>query len=194
MKKRAQIIPNDTVSSRIRTIRGQKVILDSDLSEVYGAETKALNRAVKRNLGRFPPDFIFQLTRKEFVDLRCQFGTSSFTYGGRRFMPYAFTENGAVMVASILNSPEAIRMSIFVVRAFIQMRELLSGSHELAVELKKIEATLTARLDGHEIAIIDVLRRIMQLLDPPPETPLPEKSMGFHATIKIPGKTEGAKK
>ena len=137
MKKRAQIISNDTANSRseplgqtpgghqsatalrIQTIRGQKVILDSDLAEVYGAETKALNRAVKRNLVRFPPDFIFQLTRKEFADLRRQSGTSSSKYGGRRFLPYAFTENGAVMVASILNSPEAIRMSIFVVRAFI---------------------------------------------------------------------------
>jgi hypothetical protein len=98
------------------------------------------------------------------------------------------------MVANILNSPQAVRMSVFVVRAFVQMRELLSGSRELAVELKKIEATLTARLDGHEVAIIDVLRRIMELLDPPPAAPLPEKSMGFHTTIKIPGKTEGAKK
>jgi len=101
-------------------------------------------------------------------------------------LPYAFTENGAVMAASVLNTPQAIRMSVFVVRAFVQMRELLSGSHELATELRKLDAKLTARLDGHETAIIDVLRRIMELLDPPPAPPVPEKSMGFHTTIKLP--------
>jgi len=194
MKKRAQTIPADIVTSRIRTIRGQKIILDSDLAEIYGTETKMLNRALKRNSDRFPADFIFRLTIEETESLRCQIGTSKRGRGGRRFLPYAFTENGAIMVANILNSPQAVRMSVFVVRAFVQMRELLSGSRELAVELKKIEATLTARLDGHEVAIIDVLRRIMELLDPPPAAPLPEKSMGFHTTIKIPGKTEGAKK
>ena len=98
------------------------------------------------------------------------------------------------MAANILNSPQAVRMSVFVVRAFVQMRELLSSSHELAVELKKIEAALTARLDGHEIAIIDVLRRIMELLDPAEPPALPEKSMGFHTTIKIAGKPNSAKK
>lgn len=194
MKKRAQTIPADIVTSRIRTIRGQKIILDSDLAEIYGTETKVLNRALKRNSDRFPADFIFRLTIEETESLRCQIGTSKRGRGGRRFLPYAFTENGAIMVANILNSPQAVRMSVFVVRAFVQMRELLSGSRELAVELKKIEATLTARLDGHEVAIIDVLRRIMELLDPPPAAPLPEKSMGFHTTIKVPGKTEGAKK
>lgn len=193
-KKRAQTIPADIVTSRIRTIRGQKIILDSDLAEIYGTETKVLNRALKRNSDRFPADFIFRLTIEETESLRCQIGTSKRGRGGRRFLPYAFTENGAIMVANILNSPQAVRMSVFVVRAFVQMRELLSGSRELAVELKKIEATLTARLDGHEVAIIDVLRRIMELLDPPPAAPLPEKSMGFHTTIKVPGKTEGAKK
>ena len=188
MKKRAQIIPDAGVEDRILTIRGQKVILDSDLADVYRVETKILNRAVKRNLKRFPSDFIFQLTREEFVNLRCQIGTSSSSYGGRRFLPYAFTENGAVMVASVLNSPQAMRMSVFVVRAFVQMRELLSGSRELAVELKKLEAKLTARLDVHETAIVDVLRRIMELMDPPPAPSVPEKSMGFHTTMKLPVK------
>jgi hypothetical protein len=109
-------------------------------------------------------------------------------YGGRRFLPYASTENGAVMVASVLSSPQAMRMSVFVVRAFVQMRELLSGSRELAAELKKIEAKLTARLDIHETAIVDVLRRIMELMDPPLAPSVPEKSMGFHTTIKLPSK------
>jgi phage regulator Rha-like protein len=190
MKKRARIVPTDSVESRILTIRGQKVILDSDLAAIYGVETSALNRAVKRNAHRFPPDFMFQLTREEFVNLRCQIGISSSRYGGRRFLPYAFTENGAVMAANVLNSPQAVRMSVLVVRAFIQMRALLSGSKELAVELKKLEAKLTSRLDVHEVAITEVLRRIMRLLDPPPLPPMPEKEMGFHTTINRPGRKQ----
>lgn len=186
MKKRAPIVPTDSVESRILTIRGQKVILDSDLAEIYAVDTSALNRAVKRNSRRFPPDFVFQLTREEFVNLRCQFGISSSRYGGRRFLPFAFTENGAVMAANVLNSPQAVRMSVHVVRAFIQMRALLSGSKELAAELKKLETKLTSRLDVHEVAITEVLRRIMRLLDPPPLPPVPEKEMGFHTTIKRP--------
>jgi hypothetical protein len=118
------------------------------------------------------------------MNLRSQIATSGSGYGGRRFLPYAFTENGAVMTANVLNSPQAVRMSVFVVRAFVRMRELLSGSRELAAELKKLDAKLTARLDVHETAIVDVLRRIMKLLDPPPAPPLPEKSMGFHTTMK----------
>ena len=186
MKKRAPIVPTDSLESRILTLRGQKVILDSDLAAIYGVETKALNRAAKRNAKRFPSDFVFQLTSEEAEFLRCQFGTSNEGRGGRRFLPYAFTENGAVMAANILNSAQAVRMSIFVVRAFIRMRELLTGSKELAAELKKLEAKLTTRLDVHETAIVDVLRRIMQLLDPPPAPPVPEREMGFHTTIKRP--------
>jgi hypothetical protein len=186
MKKRAHIIPSDSVESPILTLRGQKLILDSDLAEIYAVDTAALNRAVKRNVHRFPSDFMFRLTREEFVNLRCQIGISSSRYGGRRFLPYAFTENGAVMAANVLNSPQAVRMSVHVVRAFIQMRTLLSSSQELAAELKKLEAKLTDRLDLHESAIVDVLRRIMQLLDPPPAPPEPEKSMGFHATMRRP--------
>ena len=188
MKKRAQIVPANTLESRILTIRGQKVILDADLAALYGVPAKRLNEQVKRNLKRFPLDFLFQLTREEFVNLRSQIATSSSGYGGRRFLPYVFTENGAVMAANILNSAQAVRMSVFVVRAFIQMRELLTGSKELAVELKKLEAKLTTRLDMHESAIVDVLRRIMELLDPPPAPPLPEKAMGFHVTMKLPGR------
>lgn len=165
MKKRAPVTPTDPVASRIHTIRGHKVILDSDLAEIYAVETSALNRAVKRNLDRFPPDFLFQLTREEFANLRCQIGISSSSYGGRRFLPYAFTENGAVMAANVLNSPQAVRMSVFVVRAFIRMRDLLTGSKELAAELRKLEAKLTGRLDVHESAIVDVLRRITEILD-----------------------------
>ena len=185
MKKRASIVPTDSVESRILTLRGQKVILDSDLAAIYGVTTKRLNEQVKRNAKRFPADFIFRLTpmeRKEVV-ANCD---HLFELKFSPVLPYAFTENGAVMAANVLNSPQAVRMSVFVVRAFVRMRELLTGSKELALELKKLEAKLTSRLDVHETAIVDVLRRIMQLLDPPPAPPVPEKEMGFHTTIKRP--------
>ncbi len=170
----------ENIGSLIRTIRGQRVILDSDLARIYGVPTKAFNQAVKRNLARFPDDFMFQLTAKEFESLRCQIGTSN-KRGGRRFLPYVFTENGAIMAANVLNSPEAVRMSVFVVRAFVQMRELLSGTKELAKQLAALEKKLTARLDGHEVAIIEVLRRVMDILDPPLPPPEPSRrEIGFH--------------
>jgi hypothetical protein len=99
-------------------------------------------------------------------------------HGGRRKLPYAFTENGAIMAANVLNGPEAVRMSVFVVRAFVKMRELLGGTKELAKQLAALEKKLTARLDGHEVAIIEVLQRVMQILDPPPPPPEPEKPKG----------------
>ena len=189
MKKRARIVPARRIEPRILTFRHQRVILDSDLAAIYGVTTKRLNEQVKRNLKRFPPDFIFQLTKEEYAVLRSQFATLKSGSGRhRKFLPYAFTENGAVMAANVLNSPQAVRMSVHVVRAFIQMRALLSGSAGLALELRKLEARLTARLDSHESAIIEVLRRVMVLLDPPPLPPGPEKSMGFHTLIKPPAK------
>ena len=170
------------ITSTIRTVRGQKVLLDADLAKIYGVETGALNRAVIRNRKRFPADFMFQLTPGEFESLRCQFGISN-SRGGRRYMPYAFTENGALMAANVLNSPEAVRMSVFVVRAFVKMRELLGGTKELAKQLAALEKKLTERLDGHEVAIIEVLQRVMQILDPPPPPPEPERPkerLGFY--------------
>ena len=172
----------DVITPLIRTIRGQRVLIDADLAKIYGVETGALNRAVKRNLKRFPPDFMFQLSVEEFENLKCRFGISS-SHGGRRKLPYVFTENGAVMAANVLNSPAAVRMSVFVVRAFVKMRELLGGTKELARQLADLEKKLTARLDGHEVAIIEVLRRVMDVLDPPPPLPKPEppkRRIGFH--------------
>lgn len=162
------------ITPTIRTIRGQKVILDSDLARIYGVPTKRLNEQIKRNAERFPSDFLFQLTAAEAENLKSQFATSS-SHGGRRKLPYAFTENGAVMAANVLNSPEAVRMSVFVVRAFVKMRELLGSTKELARRLADLEKKLTARLDVHESAIVDVLRRIMDILDPPPPPPEPEQ-------------------
>jgi len=170
------------ITSAIHTIRGQKVILDSDLARIYGVSTKVLNQAVKRNLKRFPADFLLRLSSDELANLRSQFVTSSL-HGGQRYLPYAFTEHGAIMAANVLNSPEAVRMSVFVVRAFVKMRELLGGTKELAKQLANLEKKLTARLDGHESAIVEVLQRLMNILDPPPPPPEPEapkRRIGFH--------------
>jgi len=169
----------DKIGSLIRTIHGKKVILDSDLALIYGVPTKRLNEQVRRNAKRFPSDFLFQLTSAEADNLKSQFATSSL-HGGRRKLPYAFTENGAIMAANVLNSPEAVRMSVFVVRAFVKMRELLGGTKELARQLADLEKKLTARLDGHEIAIVDVLRQIMEILDPPTPPEAPRRQIGFH--------------
>ena len=169
----------------IRTIRDERVILDADLAKIYGVETKALNRAIKRNADKFPSDFLFQLTSREQDSLRCQFGTSNLRRGGRRYLPFAFSEHGAIMAANLLNSPQAVQMSVFVVRAFIKMRGLFADSHELAHKLSGLEKELTGRLDTHETAIVDVLQRIMELLDPPPAPAVPPpREMGFHTGLK----------
>jgi hypothetical protein len=174
----------DRIGLVIRTIRGQRVILDTDLARIYGVPTKRLNEQVKRNAKRFPPDFLFQLTAEETVNLnRSQFATGSQKHRNPRLRPYAFTENGAIMSANVLNSPEAVRMSVFVVRAFVQMRDLLGSTKELAKQLAALEKKLTARLDGHESAIVQVLQRLMNILDPPPPPPEPEspkRRIGFH--------------
>jgi len=162
MKKRATIAQTDAVDSHIITLRGQKVILDSVLAGIYGVETKTLNRAVIRNAKRFPADFLFQLTREEVANLRCQIGTSSSGYGGRRYLPYAFTETGAIMAANVLNSPQAVRMSVFVVRAFIQMRELFLNHKALAGKL----AELDAKVGHHDEQLAAIIQAIRQLAAP----------------------------
>ena len=167
------------ITSLIRRIRGQKVILDSDLARIFGVPTFRFNEAVKRNRERFPDDFLFQLTREEHSNLISQIAISS-SHGGRRKLPYGFTENGAIMAANVLNSPEAVRMSVFVVRAFVKMRELLGGTKELARQLADLEKKLTARLDVHESVIVDVLRRVMEILEPPPLPEPPRRRIGFH--------------
>ena len=168
------------IEQRIYTIRGVRVILDSDLAALYGVPTKRLNEQYRRNRKRFPEDFAFQLTAKEANSLRSQFATSS-SHGGRRYRPYAFTEHGALMAANILNSARAVQMSIFVVRAFAKMREALRGTPELARKLAALEKKLTARLDVHEAAIMQVLREVMQILNPPPPQPEPpRRRIGFH--------------
>jgi len=177
----------ELVESVIRSIRGERVILDADLARIYGVETKVLNQAVKRNREKFPPDFLLQLTSDEIVTLnRSQIVTGSRQrHRDPRLRPFAFTEHGAIMAANVLNSPQAVQMSVFVVRVFIKMRSALTDTRELARKLAALEQELKARLDTHELAIVEVLQRVMALLDPPPPPPEPvPKEMGFHTTLK----------
>ena len=178
-----------TITSVIRTIRGKKVILDADLARIYGVPTKRLNEQVRRNASRFPPDFLFQLTKEEAeTELHSRSQIATLKQGTNvKYLPYAFTENGAIMAANVLNSPEAVRMSVFVVRAFVQMRDLLGSTKELARQLAALEKKLTARLDGHEVAIIEVLQRVMDILDPPPppEPEKPKERLGFYVDPEV---------
>jgi len=161
-------------------VRGQRVILDEDLARIYGATTTRLNQQVKRNVKRFPADFVFRLTAEELAALMLQIATSKKGRGGRRKLPYAFTEHGAIMAANVLNSRTAVHMSVFVVRAFVKMRETLAQNSQLAAKLAELERQLTDRLDVHEKAIVHILDEIKQLMVPPPQ-PVPERrQIGFH--------------
>jgi len=175
----------DRIGLLIRTIRGQKVMLDSDLAAIYGVPTKRLNEQVRRNANRFPPDFLFQLTKEEAeMEFRSRSQFATLKRGMNiKYLPYAFTENGSIMAANVLNSPQAVRMSVFVVRAFVQMRDLLGSTRELAKQLAELEKKLTVRLNKHEAAIVEVLRRVMDILDPPPLPELPRREIGFHTGL-----------
>src|SRR5579864_1529357 len=147
MHKRAII--QKPIDNRILFIRGVRVLLDNDLAELYGVTVKRLNQQVKRNIERFPKDFMFQLSREELDSLRLQTATSNSRRGGRRYLPFVFTEHGAIMAASVLNSDRAVEMSLFVVRAFVRLREMLSTHRELATKLSELEH----KLDTHDHAI-----------------------------------------
>ena len=169
-----EIVPLEEL---IQTVRGQRVILDADLARIYGVPTKRLNEAVKRAPERFPSDFSFPLKPQEVASLRSQIATSK-GRGGRRYAFRAFTEHGAIMAANVLNSPRAVQMSVFVVRAFVKMREVLGQNQELAAKLAELEQKLTARLDDHEQAIVHILDEIKKLMAPPPEPQ--RREIGFH--------------
>jgi len=166
------------IETLILTIRSERVILDADLATIYGVTTKRLNEQVRRNKARFPADFAFQLTGKEYAQLRSQIATSS-SHGGRRYRPYAFTEHGAIMVATVLNTDRAVQMSLFVVRAFVKMRQTMSANKALLERLRELEAKLTKRLDSHEQAILYVLNELRKLMEPP-QLPEPKRRpIGF---------------
>jgi hypothetical protein len=167
-------VPQELIERRIYFVRGQKVMLDSDLAELYQVLTKNLNLAVRRNLERFPEDFVFQLTPEEAESLRLQIATSNAGRGGRRYLPYAFTELGVAMLSSVLNSERAVQMNIIIMRAFVRLREVLAGNKELAHRLEQVEAKL--RQHGGAIGLLaDEIRKLKQ---PPPVPPRPR--IGFH--------------
>ncbi|MDL2267002.1 ORF6N domain-containing protein [Desulfovibrio sp. OttesenSCG-928-G15] len=149
----------ETVVHRIVEFRGQRVMLDSDLAVLYGVETGALVRAMKRNQERFE-DFTFQLSGEEWESLRCQFGISNKGRGGRRFAPYAFTEHGALMLSSVLNSPRAVEVSRLIIRAFVWMRQTVPAYQELAAKLMELESTVS-RHDSDISMILDALRQLV---------------------------------
>jgi hypothetical protein len=165
--------PIHQIAQTIIILRGLRVMLDSDLAALYGVTTKRFNEQVKRNTSRFPADFMFQLSSDELSGLRSQIATSRAAHGGRRHAPYVFTEHGAIMAASILNSARAVEMSVYVVRAFVQLRDLLASNKELASRLGELEARLTRKLAGHDQAIAEIIKTLRQLVNPPSPTRRP---------------------
>ena len=165
-------VPADLIERRIYMIRGQKVMIDSDLAEIYQVATKVLNQAVRRHRDRFPEDFMFQLTPQESDFLRSQVVTSN--RGGRRYLPYAFTEHGVAMLSSVLNSERAVHMNILIVRAFVRMRELLASHKDLAIRVDQLEATQYQH--GSIIAVLaEEIDEMKRLPDPP------KRRIGFKA-------------
>ncbi len=169
----------DAIRNRIMTIRGHRVILDHDLAAVYGVSTKVLNQAVKRSAKKFPADFMFQLAPQEVKNMWSQIVTTSQRFRSAKYRPLAFTEHGALMAATVLSSERAVQMSVFVVRAFVRMRDALTDTRELSRKLAALEREVKARLDGHDTAIVDVLQRIMDLIDPAPAPEPARKKIGF---------------
>src|ERR1039457_4557657 len=186
MSNQTEIIPTHDITQVLYPMRGQRVILDADLAQLYGTMTKRLNEQYRRNLDRFPRDFAFQLTLEEWTalrsqiatlkttpDLRSQIATSS-PHGGRRYFPIAFTEHGALMAANILNSPRAVAMSVYVIRAFVKMREDVAANAAILRRLAEIDKTLLV----HDVTLREILQKLRPLLEPPPQPPKPE--IGFH--------------
>jgi len=149
------LIPIERIEQKILLIRGQKVMLDSDLAELYVVETKQLKRQVRRNIERFPEDFMFELSKKEFSNLRCQIDTSS--WGGTRYRPYAFTEQGVAMLSSVLNSKRAIEVNIQIMRTFVKLRKMIISNKELAGKLKELEK----KYDAQFKAVFNAIKKLM---------------------------------
>ena len=166
-----EVIPIERIARAILVIRGEKVMLDSDLAALYGVTTGNLNKAVKRNAERFPTDFMFQLDAEEVANLKFQFGISS--WGGRRRRPYAFTEQGVAMLSSVLNSERAVKVNIAIMRAFVKLRQTLESNRELAEKFSELER----RVGVHDDEIAAILEAIRQLMAPPEK---PRREIGFH--------------
>lgn len=171
MPNKIDIIPSSNIEKKIMLIQGQKIMLDSDLAALYGVETSALNRQVKRNAERFPADFMFKLTPQEVTNLICQIGISKEGRGGRRKPIHAFTEQGVAMLSSVLRSPRAVKVNIEIMRAFVRIRQWLASNTELARKLAELEK----KYDAQFKVVFDAIRELMR----PPEPP--RKRIGFNA-------------
>lgn len=196
MATKKKVPLHSSLEPLILVVRNQRVILDADLARLYGVTTKAFNQAVKRNADRFPEDFAFQPTEAELKILRSQIVTSSSeatesttviqnrsqiatsSHGGRRYRPWAFTEHGAVMAANILHSERAVQMSVFVVRAFVRLREHIAANAAILKRLAEIDRTLLQ----HDTALLDLYEKLLPLLQPPPSPP--QRRIGFHSKGK----------
>lgn len=166
------IIPNEIIQNKIFLLRNKRIILDKDIARMYGVSTSRLNEQVKRNLKRFPDDFMFQLSKEEFNTLISQIATSKIKRGGTRKLPYAFTEQGVAMLSSVLKSERAISVNIQIVRVFVKLREILSTHIELANKLKELEL----KIESHDEQITTLFEAINQLLLPPEK---PKPPIGF---------------
>ncbi len=167
-----QLIPMERIENKIYMIRGQKVMIDRDLAELYGVETRLLKQAVKRNIKRFPPDFMFRLTKKELENWRSLIVMSNSDKIGFRWLPYAFTENGVAMLSSVLRSDYAVQVNIQIMRAFTNLRRILTGHIEVSRKLKELEQ----RLDKHDEKIVSIFDAIKKMIEPPEQ---PKKKFGF---------------
>lgn len=175
-RNKQALIPLEKIQRVIFLIRGEKIMLDADLARLYGVTTGNLNKAIKRNLQRFPPEFMFQLSADEAEDLIFQTGRSK-GRGGRRHLPYAFSEQGVAMLSTVLRSERAVQVNIAIMRAFVQLRRVLGSHADLARKLTELEQ----RIAGHDAAIRSLFEAIRQLMEPPtPPTPTPEPEIGFH--------------
>lgn len=167
------LIPQEVIERKIYLIRGQKVMLDSDLAALYGVKTKNLNKAVKRNIERFPEDFMFQLVDEEFKSLRFQIGTSNKEKGGRRYPPLVFTEQGVAMLSSVLQSKQAIQVNIVIMRTFVRLKQILTTHKNIMHKLNELER----KFEKHDVEIQSIFEAIRQLMAPPPEKP--KRKIGF---------------
>ncbi|MGD1030478.1 MAG: ORF6N domain-containing protein [Opitutaceae bacterium] len=172
--EKTEIVPLDRIQSRILIFRSNRVLLDEDLAIFYGTTTKALNQAVKRNQNRFPSDFCFRLTHDEVTNLKSQFVTSSGAHGGRRKLPSVFTEHGALMAATVLNIPRAVQMSLVVIRAFVELRRMVSDQKALAEKLIELDE----RVGAHDEQLAEIIEAIRQLAAAP--GPEHDRKIGFH--------------
>lgn len=173
-KHTVSVIPGSSIDARIYWIRGKRVMLDVDLAELYGVLTKNLNKAVQRNQERFPDDFMFQLTEQEGESLRFQFGTSKKGRGGRRYLPYVFTQDGVAMLSGVLNSPRAIRANILIMRAFTKLREMAATNDLIRQKVDELER----KYEKHDKQLAHVFEALRELLEPP-KAPK-KKPIGFH--------------